>query len=948
MKTKVIRVATVLSAFVLVLGFQNCGSGLRVNDDSFSSRSLTFLLRDSISQSDKYTRSPLVKIELKLSAKYYCFSERPERPIGVDSVCVGGTGPENGWDVSVPTGLTLTSGDGAKTVRLWTAGDDRVASLSPEEATITLDSLKPSLSFSTPIPRYISSTDVKFDVTSSDLGAGVMSLLCRIDQGNFSACEGLTEFSGLAIGDHLVWVQALDHAGNEELTSYPVSVDQTAPTGQVNSGPSNPTNSTTASFAFFGIDDVSGVEGFECRLDAGAFANCVSPHNLNGLLQGPHSMTIRVRDRAGNMTTLSTFNWTIDLAAPSFSLTGPPAASNSNVANFSFAGAGIVQFTCQLDGGSISACTSPFQRTALSQGPHALRVTAQNAAGNMSSSTHSWVVDTVAPTVSLNYAQVSPSASRTAETGFNALDGGGTGITAYCQIDSGTPVPCTNPHRVTALADGSHSLTLYARDGAGNVSNTIVHTWIVDTKLDLMIDPPTSGVSASGEYPYPSGGLAFHAIDDDIQTSWNAGAFAPAWVQIDLGQTYPVSKIELQTLQAPTGAATHEILGGPTPGSLSPLGTLSGNYTDNVRLNLNLASPVDVRYIRVRTTASVSWVAWREIKVFRRTNSDSVHWPKYFTYFASSWDGYDSSAAIADHTNMAFIRISEVPKIINARNNGFTNLVVGNFYTFFCGVDLVDQGNCNQFVDPAAPQATLDLSGAPTDGIPDPGLVLRADYVAQWNAYWASIAAYAPYIKGITIVDEPFAHILTSALPVAEKQKRVVHLLNALERHVHPLIKATLPNVPIMVVFNTIEFDPATAAPVWDFPVTIPPNYTFRIPAGYDWVNVDCYKPWKKCYGRDVPYYINKLTSFMNPNQKLYLVPDASGYDKSGPLSEIDQTIKDRAEYYYAHALSNPRVVGVFPFLFQDLGTAFKGVQSFPMSHARYIQIGKSIRSNSY
>lgn len=106
------------------------------------------------------------------------------------------------------------------------------------------------------------------------------------------------------------------------------------------------------------------------------------------------------------------------------------------------------------------------------------------------------------------------------------------------------------------------------------------------------------------------------AFDDDVSTVWSAGAPAPHWIQLDLGQPETISKVRLNVSQAPPGATTHVISGGPTPDSLALIGTLDGNTTDNQWLELNQAAN-NVRYLKIETTKSPSWVSWREIEIYK-------------------------------------------------------------------------------------------------------------------------------------------------------------------------------------------------------------------------------------------------------------------------------------------------------------------------------------------
>ena len=71
-------------------------------------------------------------------------------------------------------------------------------------------------------------------------------------------------------------------------------------------------------------------------------------------------------------------------------------------------------------------------------------------------------------------------------------------------------------------------------------------------------------------------------------------------------------------MQTPDGATTHSILTRPTTGDPWELRhTFTGVTVNNQLLEHTPASAwTDVRYVRVETTHSVSWVAWKEIELF--------------------------------------------------------------------------------------------------------------------------------------------------------------------------------------------------------------------------------------------------------------------------------------------------------------------------------------------
>jgi len=98
---------------------------------------------------------------------------------------------------------------------------------------------------------------------------------------------------------------------------------------------------------------------------------------------------------------------------------------------------------------------------------------------------------------------------------------------------------------------------------------------------------------------------------------WNAGWFPPAWIELDLGKDTLVTGIRLMPSQVPNVARTvHRIYGranGKTTEIL--LHEFDGITSDGAWIAATFDPPRRVRYVRVDTVASPSWVAWVEIAV---------------------------------------------------------------------------------------------------------------------------------------------------------------------------------------------------------------------------------------------------------------------------------------------------------------------------------------------
>jgi hypothetical protein len=107
-----------------------------------------------------------------------------------------------------------------------------------------------------------------------------------------------------------------------------------------------------------------------------------------------------------------------------------------------------------------------------------------------------------------------------------------------------------------------------------------------------------------------------YAVDGDPNTAWNSGGFPPAWIELDLKQTLTLSKVRLLVGQDPAGPTTHQLYFGSSPAPTALIATLSVFSNDMQWLEADIPDPKPSgRYLRVQTTTSPSWVAWREIVV---------------------------------------------------------------------------------------------------------------------------------------------------------------------------------------------------------------------------------------------------------------------------------------------------------------------------------------------
>ncbi len=204
----------------------------------------------------------------------------------------------------------------------------------------------------------------------------------------------------------------VDAAGNA-LTGLPVTgqsytIDKKAPdaptiTFAPFAWPPIGWSSTNATFVF---DNGSDTVSYQCKLDAGPYAGCISPSGYSSLVQGQHVFTVKATDTAGNQGPGSSWTFFVDTVPPTnpaFSQT-PPDPAPSSSATFAWSsgdpgapgtGTGVAGYLCSKENGSYFGCSSPYSYTvqATNNGQHQFSVVAVDRAGNVSDvATYKWKV----------------------------------------------------------------------------------------------------------------------------------------------------------------------------------------------------------------------------------------------------------------------------------------------------------------------------------------------------------------------------------------------------------------------------------------------------------------------------------------------------------------------------------------------------------------------------
>ena len=220
-------------------------------------------------------------------------------------------------------------------------------------------------------------------------------------------------------------MRATDAAGNTDGTpaSFSWTIDLTAPNTTIDSGPPAVDNDSTPTLAFSANE---GGSTFECQIDGGSWASCSSPHTVSpALLEGSHTFDVRAIDAAGNTdATPAGHTWTLDLFAPTVSITDPTAyvngsdpttyvvlasSPNGDVTHVDFfecsnASADCGTGTWSQFGTDNTAPYSASWSTPAFDGPKAIRAVAVDAGANTGEDVKTITIDRTAPSsVTVSY-----------------------------------------------------------------------------------------------------------------------------------------------------------------------------------------------------------------------------------------------------------------------------------------------------------------------------------------------------------------------------------------------------------------------------------------------------------------------------------------------------------------------------------------------------------------
>jgi len=379
----------------------------------------------------------------------------------------------------------------------------------------------------------------------------------------------------------------------------------------------------------------------------------------------------------------------------------------------------------------------------------------------------------------------------------------------------------------------------------------------------------SSSITTTSSYLNPG---ASALVDNNASTTFNIGGLPPQWVQLDLNSPYTISKIVLNPDQSPPSGyrTSHTVSFYNNSGSPIFSTTIDKFTSDTVPIQLTLPSPLpNVRYVRVTTNKSNSWVSWRGIDVYTGDQKESSL--KYF--------GYYGLVDVATN-NHYFNEISQL-------NNSNIGILYG-------------------YSDPAKLRPALDAFRAnklkayimPRDiffhtlGNPSTGAkaILYSDYSNKWQSFKKIIDEYPDVIHGFYYDEALSSTIIYTADFLAMTGQ----------------VAASYPDKSQLLVESVIRLE-NNSMPA-DY-------YQYITDVGFDYYFATWSANNDEGWSRYLSIFSN-LTSLV-PGKKIWIVTDGIAQSSS----DLNRW-PDAFEKYLGLALTTPNTVGILNFIWHSLAPA--------------------------
>jgi hypothetical protein len=457
----------------------------------------------------------------------------------------------------VPYSWEFEASDGDGVYSFYSIVEDEWGQIEPEpddpDTSALVDTTAPEISIVAPTEGdLLDSSEVDLRASASDAGAGLALVGYRVDSGDDVIIEldgessyTLEEALTLEDGTHTVTVWTLDVLGwesGEEQATF--DVDTSKPELIITypeDGDAIPTGDVEVTWTVNEEIDITKV-----RLDGGSWdvvtgTSFLIPETLD---DGEYTISVNVTDMAGFQSQVSS-TFVVDTELPTVLIDEPGFLATSTVViywNQEDLVSGLESVQIKLDDGDWYDADTEVEDNeytfySVSAGMHTVTVTVIDRAGNEATDDATFEVDGTSPAITV----VSPDDGGVYgvdSVEFEwSIDDDGTGVeSADYKLDSWpwkTLPDNAGSMTLSGLSDGTHTLTVWAIDMAGNEGQVVVQ-FKVDTEVPtVLISSPTEDevvATADVEIVYTADGTGSDIASAEMRVdggSWETAGASP-------------------------------------------------------------------------------------------------------------------------------------------------------------------------------------------------------------------------------------------------------------------------------------------------------------------------------------------------------------------------------------------------------------------------------------
>lgn len=378
-----------------------------------------------------------------------------------------------------------------------------------------IDRTAPQLVIVSPQAAQTYRLNVELALSVSDDISGVDAVSYRLDGGGWQALPfidlgrgryGLTWHPRLSDnGGHRLEFRAVDQAGNSAQSAplaFEVQMDVTPPVTVLEVGTPSYRDENdrlylggAALLTLTASDDLSGVAATEYRLDGGGWTPYLVPIALTSLADGSHRLEYRSSDAFGNQEVVKGQDFIIDNAAPQIRLTNLVDGGFYNVAMlpaYEVDALLPVDTQRQLSRDGVAVADG---QPAAEEGLYRLTLAAVDPLGNQAALTLNFTIDLTPPASLTDYgtpafidATANLYLAATTSLSLTAQDPGTNAagvVRVDYRFDNGSWSAYADGIDLSTLAEGTHLLSYYATDAAGNIESVQELPLILDNSAPL-------------------------------------------------------------------------------------------------------------------------------------------------------------------------------------------------------------------------------------------------------------------------------------------------------------------------------------------------------------------------------------------------------------------------------------------------------------------------------